>query len=181
MDKQSARGQQIAALKNYPQDLRATETAAIIAQLTALPAWQAAQTIATTISGPFEFGTAGVIAAAEKAGKAILLPRVMPKRQMAFMPYRGQDKLIRSKFGLLEPAYDEATMNNAPDLVVVPGLAYALDSHKRLGFGGGYYDRFLAQYTGTTVALALPIQAFDTSFWPEDEFDIALQHIITLH
>jgi 5-formyltetrahydrofolate cyclo-ligase len=179
MDKKTARGQQIGRLKSYPADQRAAETAIIIQRLTELPEWQAAKSIATTISGPFEFNTNGVIEAAEATGKTVYLPKVMPKRQMAFMPNPGDSELIRSKFGLLEPAYDAATMNNAPDLVVVPGLAYALDTHKRLGFGGGYYDRFLAQYSGTTVALALPIQLTPSAFWPEDAFDIPLQHILT--
>ncbi len=181
IDKKEARFKQITALKNYPAEQRQTETAQIVQQLQALPEWQAATTIATTISGPFEVDTTAVIQAAQAAGKTIYLPKVMPKRQMAFMPHPGDDQLVRSHFGLLEPEYDVALMNNAPDLVVVPGLAYAQDSHKRLGFGGGYYDRFLANYAGTTVTLALPIQYVSTAFWPEDTFDIPLQHILTTH
>jgi 5-formyltetrahydrofolate cyclo-ligase len=152
-----------------------------VTKLTQLPEWQAAHTIATTVSGPFEVATAGVIAAAEAAGKQVLLPRVMPKRQMAFMPNPGADKLVRSKFGLLEPAFNAKLQNNAPDLVVVPGLAFAQDTHKRLGFGGGYYDRFLSTFAGTTVALALPVQDVPTAFWPIEDFDISLQHILTIN
>lgn len=180
MDKKTARKTQIDALKNYPQAKRATETAQIITKLLALPEWHAAKTIATVISGPFEFNTEPVIAAATAAGKTVFLPKVMPKRQMAFMPHPGNTNLITSSFGLREPAFDSATMNNTPDLVIVPGLAYAADSHRRLGFGGGYYDRFLAKYTGTTVALALPVQYFPTAFWPEEDFDIRIQQIVTL-
>lgn len=180
MDKQTARNQQIATLKAYPNSQREAETKQIVQKLTAMPEWQAAQSIATTVSGPFEFDTAGVIAAAQAAGKTVYLPKVMPKRQMAFMQHPGADNLIRSSFGLLEPAYNESTLNNQPDLVIVPGLAYALDSHKRLGFGGGYYDRFLAHYHGTSIALALPIQVFTSAFWPEEQFDVALQHILTI-
>lgn len=180
IDKEQARGQQIAALKTYHQTDRHAEVDALIAQLTALPEWQAARSIATTISGPFEFPTAGIIAAAQTAGKAVYLPRVMPKRQMAFLPYTGMDALVRSKFGLLEPAYDEALVNQTPDLVVVPGLAFTADTQRRLGFGGGYYDRFLSTYPGTTVAMALPVQAVPTAFWPEESFDVPLQHVLTL-
>lgn len=166
-------------MKNYPQAQRDHDTDCLIEKLTALPQWRTASTIATTISGPFEVATGGVIAAAQAAGKQILLPRVMPKRQMAFMPYTGMDALIRSKFGLLEPAFSATLKNNAPDLVVVPGLAFAADTHKRLGFGGGYYDRFLSTYAGATMALALPVQDVPTAFWPTEDFDIALQTIIT--
>lgn len=97
------------------------------------------------------------------------------------MPNPGPDKLIRSKFGLLEPAFAADLQNNAPDLVVVPGLAFARNTRKRLGFGGGYYDRFLSTFAGTTVALALPVQDVPTAFWPIDEFDISIQHILTLN
>ena len=180
INKTNARAQQIAALKAYPTAQRERETAQLVAQLTAMPAWRNAQTIATTISGPFEVATAGIIAAAQSGGKQVLLPKVMPKRQMAFMPYTGKDDLVRSHFGLLEPAYDAATVNNEPDLVVVPGLAYAMDTHLRLGFGGGYYDRFLAKYRGVSVSLALPVQTNVTAFWPTEDFDIPLQNIITI-
>ncbi|WP_230678600.1 5-formyltetrahydrofolate cyclo-ligase [Lacticaseibacillus zhaodongensis] len=180
IDKASARKQQIAALKAYPQAKRERETEQLVRNLLASPEWQAAESIACTISGPFEVATSGVIAAAQTAGKTVYLPKVMPKRQMAFMPHPGDDRLIRSKFGLLEPAYDQALVNQQPDLVVVPGLAYELSSGKRLGFGGGYYDRFLSQYQGATFALALPPQVFATAFWPTESFDVPLQHIITL-
>ncbi|WDF83803.1 5-formyltetrahydrofolate cyclo-ligase [Lacticaseibacillus pabuli] len=181
MKKSDARAQQIAALKAYPQPQRDRETTDLVKQLIGLEAWHHARTIATTVSGPFEVATGGIIAAAQAAGKQVLLPKVMPERQMAFMPYNGMTSLVRSNFGLLEPAYDEQTVNNAPDLVIVPGLAYAMDTHVRLGFGGGYYDRFLAKFHGVSISLALPIQQVQTAFWPVEGFDMPLQQILTIN
>lgn len=99
---------------------------------------------------------------------------------MVFLPYTDQAALVKSKFGLLEPVYDAKLVNQTPDLVVVPGLAFAADTHRRLGFGGGYYDRFLSTYPNVTVAMALPVQDVPTAFWPEEAFDVPLQHILTL-
>ncbi len=51
-----------------------------------------------------------------------------------------------SKFGVLEPRYDAKKIQTDIDLLIVPGIAYALDSKLRLGFGGGYYDRYLKKF-----------------------------------
>lgn len=178
-NKRDARQQQIAALRALPAEQRQTETEALWAQLRALPEWQAARTIATTISGGFEVDTSGVIVAAVADGKDVVVPKTMPHRQMAFLPFTSREALVKSDFGLLEPPYQPELVNNAPDLVVVPGLAYTRTSRYRLGFGGGYYDRFLAGYHGTTVALALSVQIRPENAWPHDTFDVPLQHIIT--
>ncbi|WP_462400271.1 5-formyltetrahydrofolate cyclo-ligase [Lacticaseibacillus pantheris] len=179
VNKRDARQQQIAVLRALPSDQRQVETDELWAQLQELPEWQAARTIATTISGGFEVDTSGVIDAALTAGKEVVLPKTMPHRQMAFLPFTSRADLIKSNFGLLEPPYQAALVNNQPDLIVVPGLAYTRASHYRLGFGGGYYDRFLAEYRGTTVALALSVQILPEDAWPHDTFDVPLQQIIT--
>ena len=154
--------------------------AALLKQLQALPAWQNAQSIGVTVSSPIEVPTAPIIAAAQLAGKQVLLPRCMPQRQLAFLPDPGVDARIVSKFGIPEPAYDEALVNDQPDLLLVPGIAYALDSHYRIGFGGGYYDRFLKRYHGNTVTLAAPVQVYETAQWPIEAFDVALGTILTV-
>ncbi|KRM86628.1 5-formyltetrahydrofolate cyclo-ligase [Lacticaseibacillus thailandensis] len=177
--KRDARQRQIATLRVMPLAQRIAETKTLWQQLTTLPVWRSARTIATTISGDFEVDTSGVIAAAQQAGKSVLVPRTLPHRQLAFLPFTTMNALVRSKFGILEPPYDPALVNNQPDLMIVPGLAYTQQSRSRLGFGGGYYDRFLTHFVGTTVALALSVQIRPEDDWPRDTFDVPLQHIIT--
>ena len=70
-------------------------------------------------------------------------------------------------------------VNNHLDLVIVPGLAFALDSHVRLGFGGGYYDRFLAKYNPKTVSLVNSQMQFQHAEWPVENTDIPVQTLIT--
>jgi len=168
MNKTDFRAEQIKRLQAASAQTQAAG-AALLIQLQALPAWQSAQSIATTVSSPIEVPTAPIIAAAKAAGKSVYLPKTMPKRQLAFLEDDGPR--ITSKFGIPEPAYHPDKVKQDVDLLIVPGVAFALDSHYRVGFGGGYYDRFLTQYTGTTVSLVAPVQAFQTAQWPIEPFD----------
>jgi 5-formyltetrahydrofolate cyclo-ligase len=62
------------------------------------------------------------------------------------------------------------------DLMIVPGLAYTREGY-RLGFGGGYYDRYLQNYHGKTISLA-----FNEQLVPNflvEEHDIPVSEIIT--
>ncbi len=142
--------------------------------------WKDAKTIATTISGPFEVPTTPIIKKALLEGKKVYLPKTMPHRQMAFLPFTDMNDLVRSDFGILEPAYKEKLVNQVPDLVIVPGLAFAVDSNYRVGFGGGYYDRFLAEYSGKTVALVPSEMHFDSAKWDIQNYDIKIQKLISV-
>lgn len=156
------------------------ESAGLVNQLLALPEWQSAETVATTVSGPLEVATAGIIAAAKQAGKTVLLPRVMPHRQMAFLKDPGEAHRITSKFGIPEPPYVAETVDQQPDLVIVPGIAFVPATGVRIGFGAGYYDRFLAQYNGPTVALVPSVMNFAAPIWPVEAFDVLIQTLLTV-
>ena len=89
-------------LKRLKAAQKATQaaSAALLAALVQTPMWQRAHSIGVTVSGPFEVPTEPIIQAAHDANKAVYLPRVMPKRQMVFLPDPGKDKLITSAFGI---------------------------------------------------------------------------------
>lgn len=178
-EKKAFRQQQIARLKAHAQETQlAGET--LLAKLQGLPSWRDAKTIGVTISSPFEVPTAPIIAAAAAAGKQVLIPRCLPKRQMAFLPDPGATGRITSAFGIPEPPYDEAKVNDQPDLLLVPGIAYALNTHARIGFGGGYYDRFLQRYQGPTVVLAAPIMVYAAPAWPIEDHDVMIDQMLTV-
>src|SRR5699024_2385639 len=65
---------------------------------------------------------------------------------------------------------------NDIDLLIVPGIIFDKKGY-RIGFGGGYYDRYLVDYVGKTVSLAASFQLVENI--PKDIFDIAVQCIIT--
>lgn len=179
LEKKAFRETQIKKMQHAAQET--TQAApALLAQLMALPQWQQAKTVGVTVSSPIEVPTEPIMRAALAAGKTVLLPKCMPHRQMAFLPDPGADQRIKSSFGIPEPAYDAELVNNQPDLLIVPGIAYAKDTHARIGFGGGYYDRFLAQYQGPAVTLAAPVMVYETAQWPVEPFDILLDTVLTI-
>ena len=58
-------------------------------------------------------------------------------------------------------------------------MAFTADG-KRLGFGGGYYDRYLANYLGQTVSLALTTQLADAVEWPVEDHDVMIGQVVNL-
>lgn len=96
-----------------------------------------------------EIDIAPVLQQLSETGVAIYLPKVTSKAAMGFAPWQLGEPLIANSFKVLEPTtvIDNAWQTAAPSHVVciVPMLAARLDGI-RLGYGGGYYDTFLAQH-----------------------------------
>lgn len=178
IDKKELRQKQIQKLHdNQKQTIK--DGSILLEKLIQTPEWKEAKTIATTVSGPIEVATTPLIQAAQDAGKVVYLPKTMPHRQMAFLPYTNRDDLVISSYGIPEPVYNEELVNNNVDLVIVPGLAFDISSNYRVGFGGGYYDRFLANYRGNTIALVPRAMKFEKADWDIEDHDIKIDKLIT--
>ena len=97
---------------------------------------------------------------------------------MTFREITSFSQLEVVYYGLQEPVEEQtsAVIHNEIDLLFVPGLSFETKGY-RLGHGGGYYDRYLAQYQGETVSLAFPVQVVDEI--PVEPFDIPVQKIVT--
>lgn len=110
--------------------------------------------------------------------KQWILPRIIPEEnhRMVFHAY-DPHRLVHHKFGMAEPAADLPEIPSSEiQLVLVPGLAY--DRHgSRLGYGGGYFDRFLKSLAGTSIGITFHALLLDSL--PHDEFDVAVQWIAT--
>ncbi|MCL2056270.1 MAG: 5-formyltetrahydrofolate cyclo-ligase [Oscillospiraceae bacterium] len=107
------------------------------------------------ISLPQEISTGELIGEAFARGKTVAAPRCSRDgRELRFYRIDSLDGLSPGAFGILEPhASPESLVADFPgSLCVVPGLAFDRYGH-RLGYGGGYYDRFLAGYSGASVGL----------------------------
>ena len=115
-------------------------------------------------------------------GKRVFIPVTVPKTKALIVSElkNYDDDLVVGHFGVMEPK-EEALRPVEPnilDLVIVPGVAFDLKGY-RIGYGGGYYDRFIPRLSdkATTVSLAFDIQLIDTV--PVSEYDIAVEYIIT--
>lgn len=140
--------------------------------------WKVAKTIAITISHSNEIKTSNIIERAWQEGKKVAIPKCNPKRNSMTFRYFGEySQLEKVYFGLLEPIVEKTTVANADeiDLIIVPGLVFDERGY-RIGYGGGYYDRYLQSYKGSTASLLLPLQMYHSI--PTDEYDIPVQLLI---
>lgn len=138
------------------------------------PFYQEAKTIATYLSFPHEFQTQELIERVLKDGKKVLIPKTYPKGRMEFVVYNPQ-QLAKTSFGLLEPQGDlEVVEPSQIDLIHVPGLAFTTEGY-RIGYGGGYYDRYLEHFAGHTMSTIYPCQVQEFNF---ENHDIPVQEVL---
>ena len=138
------------------------------------PFYQEAKTIATYLSFPHEFQTQELIERALKDGKKVLIPKTYPKGRMDFVVYDPQ-QLVKTSFGLLEPQGDlEVADAFQIDLIHVPGLVFTTEGY-RIGYGGGYYDRYLEYFSGHTLSTIYPCQVQD---FITENHDIPVQEVL---
>ena len=108
--------------------------------------------------------------------KSFFLPKACDK-QLLICPYKKGDELEKSKFNICEPCTNPISPEKI-ELAIVPALM-ADKNRYRLGYGGGFYDRFLSKYpnikTITVVFKELLIENL-----PHDDFDIKITTIITI-
>lgn len=178
MDKKTFRKQQLERLSQMTSTDRQQQNLALQTQLFTSSTWQAARTIAMTISSGIEVATRPLIEHAWADGKMVVIPKTLPKRQMAFYPYQEASQLERTAFGILEPVSGEPVSKQQISLILVPGLGYSRDQRARIGFGGGYYDRYLADYTGKKLTLAYDQMVFEHVEWPVDRYDVLLDELL---
>ena len=107
-----------------------------------------------------EVRTAPIIERAWAEGKRVAVPKVVGG-EMRFIWLEDFRGLVESVFGILEPASNGPVADDAAALVLMPGLAFDRQG-RRVGYGGGYYDRFLAaEPSHPTVALCYGFQMLD--------------------
>lgn len=168
MESKAQRRKKIVELsKKFPFDEKERQTDEVLNILKATPLWVSAQKIGLYMPTAIEFDLTKLFT--ENQEKELLIPKCLPQRQMIFAKY-DPNQLVRSDFGLLEPASNLAV---EPDLILVPGLIWNEQGY-RIGFGGGYYDRYLSNFTGKTASVLYDFQK--ANFQPEAH-DIPVQQL----
>ena len=157
----------------------AVKSQAIHARLLTVPEFAVAGTILSYVSSKDnEVDTKALIERLLARGKKVLVPATQADHEMIWCELYSLDELAPSTFGILEPRQECRRPAPPPDhaVVVVPGIAFARNGH-RLGYGGGYFDRFLAGFKGFKIGLAYDCQVLERL--PADELDVPLNMVVT--
>ncbi|AQU79176.1 5-formyltetrahydrofolate cyclo-ligase [Planococcus faecalis] len=179
MDKRTQRKKVLSLL----QEMTATEykqkSAIIVDRLLEDPAFLAAQTIGITISAFPEVATWDLIEKCWGRGKRVVVPKChRVSRTLDFHAIEHKNQLEVVYMNLQEPIVSK-TLYIEPkdiDLLIVPGVVFSKEGF-RIGFGGGYYDRFLASFSGATRSLAFDCQVAESI--PVEPHDLPVQRIFT--
>ncbi len=182
MDKKALR-KKIITLRDKLSPAEIIEKSALIAEmLYSLPAYNKAEKIMFFIDFGSEVSTRSMVEETIKRGKVALAPKALPKTR-ELIPSQILDwdsDLAPGAYNIPEPR-DAALRACKPediDLLIVPGVAFDIKGN-RLGYGGGYYDRFFPMLKPGVLLAAL---VFDLQIQPEipvDEWDRRVDMVIT--
>ena len=138
-----------------------------------------ADAVFTYVSTEKEVDTLGLIHAAWAVGKTVAVPKCdRESNVMIFYVIKSMDDLKPGYFGILEPDEKkcEPAQSTANSLCIVPGLCFDAEGY-RIGYGKGYYDRFLSGYKGLKVGICYS----DCIKWalPRGKYDRPVDILIT--
>lgn len=185
-EKKRFRTEALAARDSLTPEQRKRYSDRIIRNLIGLPCYQEADAILTYISFRSEVDTFPLLERAFADGKAVFAPKVLGK-EMAFYRIFSKNDLAVGYQGIPEPIGGQLFEPRRNDqisqriLVCLPGAAFDRSCH-RIGYGGGFYDRYLgdtacSQMRYVTAALSFNCQIFEEIPW--ETHDIRPEQIIT--
>lgn len=181
--KQALRRRLIAQRAALPDAERRTLSSAVLARLRETPAWAEAREVLTYMPVRGEVDVSPLLDELWRRGSQVLLPRCRPEDAgiMDVACATCLEDLRPGMYGIPEPAPDVcAPIQDArPDLILVPGVGFDLKGY-RLGFGAGFYDRFLSGAQAPKAALYGLCYEFQiVEALPRDPWDIPVHAVIT--
>ena len=149
----------------------------IVETFTALEAYKKAEILLAYVDAKREVETRLLMAQAWKDGKKVAAPRVDGDGIMHYYYLNSLEELESGSFGIMEPKEECPICETEKGLLLMPGVAFDIHCH-RVGYGGGYYDRYLEKHPGLLhIALAFEFQVFESV--PFEEHDILPEMIVT--
>lgn len=177
--KQRLRGEIKAWRRGMPPQQKAADDCAILQKLVALREYRECHTVLTYVSLPIEIDTLALIARALEDGKRVAVPRCVENtKRMEFYYISGMESLAPQTFGVLEPVRERCELLQVHEgsICIVPALAYDRAGY-RLGYGAGYYDRFLSAYAAPKIGVTYT-QNLRKKLW-HGRFDVPVDLIVT--
>lgn len=179
MDKMTIRTAVKEKLMTMSEETYKRKSLMIHNKLINLPQIKESKTIALTISKFPEVDTKLLIEELWKIGKQVAIPKCIPStKEMKFYVFTSYDQLEQVYMDLYEPKEDETTYisKSKIDVLVSPGIVYDKYGY-RIGYGGGYYDRYLVGYEKFTISMAFEAQIVEKV--PVNAYDLPICTIIT--
>lgn len=135
---------------------KAQHDAAILSRFLSLREYENMRTVFTYVSKPIEVDTTALIRSVLSSGRKVAVPLCLPETcGMRFYEIHSLEELVNGAYGVLEPEPAESMpAAEVPEnsVCIVPGFSFDSQGY-RLGYGKGYYDRFLSEFKGLTVGL----------------------------
>lgn len=157
-------------------DDAAIKSITILNKLFATEQYKKAECVYCYIDFRNEVKTMPLVRKALKDGKRVAVPRISGEN-MEFYYISGHDELEEGSFGIMEPAMSCALASETDALMIMPGIAFDKERH-RIGFGGGFYDRYLERENmHFKIALAYQFQIFEQV--PYEPHDICPDMVIS--
>lgn len=165
----------------------AKKSRAIFDKLIDLPEYKEAGNVLVYASMGSEVETDDIILDGLASGKNVFCPKCIDKKQglMQFVRIHSLEDLREGYYGIREPEIVENSQIFGSEdaakssLAVVPGVVFDKDGN-RLGYGGGYYDRFLARFPlVNTAALCYKLQMPENVEIPTGPHDVSIETVIT--
>ena len=175
--KRSLRREVLAVRDALPLEDRAAWSEAIAERFLTLPEVQDARTVMAFWSFGSEVDTAPLVGRVLAGGRTVAMPRI-EGADVVPVEYRPGDRLRQTSFGAFEPVEGRAVDPSELDLVVVPGVAFD-DAGRRVGYGGGYYDRLLPRLRPGVPAIAIAFSLQRVAEVPAGGMDRRVDAIVT--
>ena len=179
--KQALRGRILALREDFPEPLHREASQLLVERIAALPSFRAAGTVLLTLPFRSEWDTTKLVSGALAECKVVAIPRVDHVARMLVL-HRVLDlasDVVPGWQGIPEPRPDTPVVPaSAIDWVLVPGVAFD-PAGRRLGYGGGFYDRLLPLFREGVprIAGALELQIVDDV--PAGPHDQRIDAVIT--
>ena len=179
MDKKELRSACLEKIKITPPEKFREWGEEICDIVTKTEQWKNAETVFIFVSMQTETDTSELIQNALNTGKRLCVPKIIEDGIMEAVEIKNQAQLRSGKFGIYEPDDTSPSVaKNEIDLVLLPCLA-ADENGRRLGRGGGYYDRFCEDYTGDKIIVCPEMLLFKNGEIPTEKWDITADGVVT--
>lgn len=179
MDKETLRIKYHNIRKALSQEEVSEKSQAIANQLLSLPIWKASYySLFLSMAHKKEVDTSYILTVLQAHDKEICLPKVAAKQQLNHFLLTDNLLIKPNKWGIPEPQNGLEVPPKKIDLVFVPLLAFDYKGN-RLGYGKGFYDRFLSQCRRETLKIGLSFFEAETEEIPTEPTDVPLHYCVT--